>query len=63
VRFLDSITGVPVVDETGLKERYTYDLKVAEKGYESLRNAVREQLGLDLRKKRIKMPVVVVRKA
>jgi len=61
--FLDNRTGVPVVDETGLKEKYTYDLKAVEKDYEGLRKAVREQLGLDLRKERRKLPVVVVRRA
>jgi uncharacterized protein (TIGR03435 family) len=61
--FLDNSTGVPVVDETGLKEKYTYDLKAAEKDYESLRKAVREQLGLELRKERRRLSVVVVRKA
>jgi len=61
--FLDDRTGVPAVDETGLKEKYTYDLKVVEKDYESLRQAVREQLGLDLRKERRKLPVLVVRKS
>lgn len=61
--FLDNHSGVPVVDETGLKEKYTYDLKAVEKDYESLRKAVREQLGLDLRKERRKLLVVVVRKA
>ncbi|MGZ8841780.1 MAG: TIGR03435 family protein [Candidatus Aminicenantales bacterium] len=61
--FLDQSTGVPVVDETGLKENYTYDLKAVEKDYESLRGAVRDQLGLDLRKERRKLQVVVVRKA
>jgi len=63
VRFLDNSTGIPVVDETGLKEKYTYDLKAVEKDYESLRKAVREQLGLDLRKERRKLPVMVIRKA
>jgi uncharacterized protein (TIGR03435 family) len=52
-----------VVDETGLKENYTYDLKAVERAYESLRGAVRDQLGLDLRKERRKLQVVVVRKA
>jgi uncharacterized protein (TIGR03435 family) len=61
--FLNNSTGVPVVDETGLKEKYTYDLKAVEKDYESLRKAVRDQLGLDLRKERRKLPVMVVRKA
>ncbi|TFG52126.1 MAG: TIGR03435 family protein [Candidatus Aminicenantes bacterium] len=61
--FLDSSTGIPVVDETGLKEKYTYDLKAVEKDYESLRKAVREQLGLDLRKERRTLSVMVVRKA
>lgn len=63
LRFLDNSTGIPVVDETGLKEKYTYDLKAVEKDYESLRKAVREQLGLDLRKERRKLPVMVIRKA
>jgi uncharacterized protein (TIGR03435 family) len=63
VRFLDNSTGIPVVDETGLKEKYTYDLKAVEKDYESLRKAVWEQLGLDLRKERRKLPVMVIRKA
>jgi uncharacterized protein (TIGR03435 family) len=63
VRFLDQTSGVPVVDETGLKENYTYDLKAVEKDYESLRKAVRDQLGLDLRRERRKLQVVVVRKA
>ncbi len=62
LRFLDDSTGIPVVDETGLKEKYTYDLKAVEKDYKSLRKAVREQLGLDLRKERRKLQVVVVRK-
>ena len=61
--FLDSSSGVPVVDGTGLKGKYTYDLKVAKNDYESLRKAVQEQLGLDLRKERRKLQVVVVRKA
>jgi len=61
--FLDNSTGIPVVDETGLKEKYTYDLKAVEKDYERLRNAVREQLGLDLRKERRTLSVMVVRKA
>jgi uncharacterized protein (TIGR03435 family) len=61
--FLDNSTGIPVVDETGLKEKYTYDLKAIEKDYESLRKAVREQLGLDLRKERRTLSVMVVRKA
>lgn len=61
--FLDNSTGIPVVDETGLKEKYTYDLKAVEKDYESLRKAVREQLGLDLRKERRTLSVMVVRKA
>ena len=63
LRFLDDSTGIPVVDETGLKEKYTYDLKAVEKDYENLRKAVREQLGLDLRKERRKLKVMVVRKA
>ena len=63
LRFLDDSTGIPVVDETGLKEKYTYDLKAVEKDYESLRKAVREQLGLDLRKERRKLPVLVIRRA
>ena len=61
--FLDNSTGIPVVDETGLKEKYTYDLKAVEKDYERLRKAVREQLGLDLRKERRTLSVMVVRKA
>jgi uncharacterized protein (TIGR03435 family) len=61
--FLEYYVGVPVVDETGLKEKYTYDLKAVEKDYESLRKTLREQLGLDLRKERRRLQVVVVRKA
>lgn len=60
--FLDSRAGIPVIDETGLKEKYTYDLKVVGKDYESLRKAVGDQLGLDLRKERRKLPGIVVRK-
>jgi len=60
--FLDGRADIPVIDETGLKGKYTYDLKVVGKDYESLRKAVREQLGLDLRKERRKLPVIVVRK-
>jgi uncharacterized protein (TIGR03435 family) len=60
--FLDDYAGVPVIDETGLKENYTYDFKAVGKDYESLRKAVREQLGLDLRKEFRKLEVIVVRK-
>jgi uncharacterized protein (TIGR03435 family) len=62
LKFLDDRAGIPVIDETGLKEKYTYDLKVVGNDYESLRKAVLEQLGLDLRKERRKLPVIVVRK-
>jgi len=61
--FIDDGTGVPVVDETRLKGKYTYDLKAPKKDYDSLRKAVREQLGLDLRKERRKLTVMVIRKA
>ena len=61
MRFLNTFTGVPVVDETELKEKYTYDLMAGAKDFESLRKAIREQLGLDLRKERRKLPLVVVR--
>ncbi len=61
--FLDQSTGVPVIDETGLKDNYTFDLGAAQKDYESLRGAIRDQLGLDLRKERRKLLVVIVRKA
>jgi uncharacterized protein (TIGR03435 family) len=60
--FLDQSTGMPVIDETELKDNYTFDLKAAKKDYESLRGAVRGQLGLDLRKERRKLLVIVVRK-
>ena len=63
LKFLDDRAGIPVVDETGLKEKYIYDLRVTGKDYESLRDAVRGQLGLDLRKGRRKLLVIVVRKA
>lgn len=63
VSFIDRVTGVPTVDETGLKDKYTFDLKSVEKDYESLRSAVCEQLGLDLRRECRKLQVVVVRKA
>jgi uncharacterized protein (TIGR03435 family) len=61
--FVDGSTGVPVVNETGLKGKYTYDLKAPKKDYDSLRKAIREQLGLDLSKERRRLQVVVVRKA
>jgi hypothetical protein len=51
-----------VVDETGLTEKFTYDLKAPATDFETLRKSVREQLGLDLRKERRKLAVVVVRK-
>ena len=60
--FLDRRAGIPVVDETGLLGKYTYELTVEGKDEESLRKAVREQTGLDLRKERRTLPVVVVRK-
>jgi uncharacterized protein (TIGR03435 family) len=62
VSFLDGRSGVPVVDETGLTEKFTYDLKAPATDFETLRKSVREQLGLDLRKERRKLAVVVVRK-
>jgi uncharacterized protein (TIGR03435 family) len=61
--FLENNSGVPVVDETGLQGKYTYDLKAPKKDYDSLRKAIQEQLGLDLRKERRRLQVLVVRKA
>jgi uncharacterized protein (TIGR03435 family) len=63
VSFLDQAAGVPVIDETGLKDKYTFDLKAEKVDYEGLRAAIRDQLGLVLRKERRKLQVVVVRKA
>jgi uncharacterized protein (TIGR03435 family) len=63
IMFLEDSSGLPVIDETGLQGKYTYDLKAPKKDYESLRRAIREQLGLDFRKERRRLQVVVVRKA
>jgi uncharacterized protein (TIGR03435 family) len=60
--FLDDYAGVPTFDETGLKGQYTYDFQAAGKDYEKLRRAIREQLGLDLRKEFRRIEVLVVRK-
>jgi thiol-disulfide isomerase/thioredoxin len=54
--------GVEFISTSSDHEKYTYELTVEGKGEESLRKAVREQLGLDLRKERRTLPVVVVRK-
>jgi uncharacterized protein (TIGR03435 family) len=52
----------PILDETGLKDRYNWSIKTPATDFEGLRTAVREQLGLDLVREKRPMPVVVVRK-
>jgi uncharacterized protein (TIGR03435 family) len=61
--FLDGKAGVPVVDETGLAEKYNYQMECEKTDFESLRAALRAQVGLDLRKETRTMEVLVVRKA
>lgn len=63
VNALDGRAKTPVIDETGLKDKFTYDLKFTATDFESLRKALREQLGLDLRKEKRKLSVLVVRRA
>ena len=38
----------PVLDETGLTEKYDFELELPTKGPDSVLEAVREQLGLEL---------------
>ncbi|MGV3614431.1 MAG: TIGR03435 family protein [Fimbriimonas sp.] len=60
--FLDRKGKKPVIDESGLKDRYNWSIKTNATDFEGLRAALREQMGLDLVREKRPMPVVVVRK-
>jgi len=52
-----------VLDETGLKEKYDWDLPYDRANTDVLFSALREQLGLELRKAKKPMEVLIVEKA
>ena len=58
---LEDNLNCPVIDETGLVERYDWDLTWnAEEGPEAAINAVREQLGLTLTPARSRVEMLVL---
>jgi|SRR5262245_5369318 len=62
-QFLGEIMHQPVLDETGLKDKYDWDLPYNRAGTEVLSAALRERLGLELRKTKRPMEVLIVEKA
>ncbi|HEV2664660.1 MAG TPA: TIGR03435 family protein [Blastocatellia bacterium] len=62
-QFLGQIMNQPVVDETGLKDKYDWDLPYNRAGSDVLVIALREQLGLELRKAKRPMEVLIIEKA
>lgn len=61
-QFLGDIMRQPVVDETGLKDKYDWDLPYNRVGADVLVIALRDQLGLELRKAKRPMEVLIVEK-
>ena len=62
-RLVDGITGLlsqPVVDETNLKGKYDWDIVFDAKNYESIIDALRRDVGLELKRGKRKVEVVVV---
>ena len=60
-RWLEEIVGRPVFDETGLAGTYGIELQGEMQGFEELRQALLEQLALDLQRTQRQMPVLIVR--
>jgi uncharacterized protein (TIGR03435 family) len=58
--FLTGVVGKPVIDETGLKASYTFNLLWQAGDLDSLGKTIREQLGLALLEDRRKVEVLVV---
>ena len=61
-QFLGEIMHQPVLDETGLKDKYGWDLPYNRAGSDALVTALREQLGLELRKTKRTMEILIVEK-
>jgi RNA polymerase sigma factor (sigma-70 family) len=45
---LEMVLGVPVIDETGLKDKYTFDLRWHAKQPQSIISSLKKQLGIEL---------------
>jgi uncharacterized protein (TIGR03435 family) len=59
-RIAGTVLGCPAFDETGMKERYDFDLKWDSNHPESIVAAVRDQLGLELAKVRRPLEYLIV---
>ena len=59
-RNLENVLNRPVVNETGLQERYDWDLEYDEESSDSIINALKEQLGLGIKLEKREFDVLVV---
>ena len=59
---LEDFVGRPVVDESGIKDRFDIDLDIEGDGVEAVTEAVREQLGVELKPARRPVEVVVAKR-
>ncbi len=57
---IEDVLKLPVIDETGLKGNYDWTLLFDEKNPESIVNEVRKELGLELRRARRQVEVLVI---
>jgi len=60
VQALENIAGKPVLDETGLTGQFDWEMQYKDGDAESLMQALREQLGLDLTPARREVEILVV---
>lgn len=59
---LEMVLGMPVIDETGMKDRYAFDLRWHVQQPQSIRTSLKKQLGIELVPETREIEVLVVEK-